>query len=378
MKKICFITGTRADYGLIKPLIEQVQKNKSLKLQLIVTGAHLSKAHGLTVNEISEKIDAKVEMLESGDNAESIVKSMGRELIALAATLTKLKPDLMIIAGDRYEMLTAASACLIMRIPIAHTYGGDVTEGAFDDAIRHAISKMSHLHFATNEDSRRRIIQLGESPKTVFNFGSPSLDKIKTLKKLSKEQLAKDLKIKFRKYNLLVTFHPETLATIPVDKQITQFISALGELSDEHSVIITMPNADPEGQKIRAALQKFSKTRSNIYLFESLGFLRYFSMLAIVDMVIGNSSSGLYETPSFKIPTVNIGNRQKGRLMAKSVINCACDKKAILSAITKAKKLDCSKVKNPYGDGNSAKKIIDIIAKTKLTTIKKFYDLHNS
>lgn len=378
MKKICFITGTRADYGLIKPVIDEAKTRPELIIQLIATGAHLSKKHGETFSEIEEPIDAKVEMLESGDNAGAIIKSMGRELIGLADALENLKPDFVIIPGDRYEMLAAASACLIARIPIIHIYGGDVTEGAFDDSIRHAITKMASLHFTSNEESRRRVIQMGEQPENVISSGSPSLDKLHTLKTLSREELADSLKIKFRKHNIIATFHPETLSEQGVDSQVKEFISALGELGDDYSIIVTMPNADPEGQKIRTVLEEFAKGRENIYLFESLGYLRYFSMLKNVDMVIGNSSSGLYEAPSFKIPTVNIGNRQKGRLMAGSVINCNCSKDEIVKAIKHAEKLDCSNIQNPYGNGNSAKIIIDKIISTTPATAKVFHDIYNS
>lgn len=378
MRKICFITGTRADYGLIKPIIDEVKTRSGLALQLIVTGAHLSPEHGNTVEEISENIDAKIEMLEHGDSATSVIKSMGRELNGLATELENLKPDLMVIAGDRYEMLAAASACLVSRTPIAHIYGGDVTEGAFDDSIRHAITKMSILHFVSNEDSRRRVIQMGERPETVFNTGSPSLDKLAGFKPLSRAELEDGLKIQFRKTNLLVTFHPETLAEQSVEHQVEEFVAALEQLDNSHSVIITMPNADPAGNAIRHALEQYAAGRDNIYLFESLGYVRYFSLMSHVDMVIGNSSSGLYEVPSFKIPTINIGNRQKGRLLAESVINCKCTKAEISNAITKARTLDCSNAKNPYGSGNASKQIVDVIEHTELNTIKKFHDIYNS
>ena len=369
---------------MIKPVIDEFKHYNNFKTQLIVTGAHLSKAHGYTVEEIKNdglEISAEIDMLSNDDTPRAITKSIGREFTGLAHSLDKLKPNLMVIAGDRYEMLAAASACLVARIPIAHIYGGDITEGAFDDAIRHAITKMSHLHFVSNEESRRRVIQMGEQPEHVFNVGSPSLDKIKSLKYLSREELAENLKIKFRKYNLLVTFHPETLSPLPIEAQIAEFTGALRELGDEFVVFITMPNADPDGEKIRNALQSFVKDKENFCLFESLGYSRYFSLMNNVTAVIGNSSSGIYEAPSFKIPTVNIGNRQHGRLMAKSVINCAIDKDEILKSIETAKSLNCEKVKNPYDGGNASKKIVEAISKTQLGSkllIKKFHDIHNS
>lgn len=381
MKKICFITGTRADYGLIKPVIDEFRANENYELQLIVTGAHLSNEHGHTVDEIKNDgvpISAEIEMIADGDNSRAVIKSMSRELAGLAHALDRLRPDLMFIAGDRYEMLIAASACLIAKVPIAHLYGGDITEGAFDDAIRHAITKMSHLHFVSNDESRRRVIQMGEQPEHVFTTGSPSLDKIKTLKFLDKKELEAALNITFRKFNLLITFHPETLSYMPVEVQITEFIDALSELDDKHSLIITMPNADPEGEKIRAALSAFAEGKNNVYLFESLGYLRYFSVMSQATMVVGNSSSGIYETPSFKIPTVNIGGRQRGRLMAKSVVNCACDHEEITNAIKFAKNLQCEIIENPYGNGGSSKKIVEIINKTRISQMlltKKFYDI---
>ncbi len=379
--KLCFITSSRADFGLIKPVIDIAKKRPGIELQIIATGTHLSKNHGHTIDEITKsglKVTAEVKMLEDDDTAESIVESMGNELIGLSSTLTRLKPDLIVMAGDRYEMLAAATACLILQIPIAHIYGGDLTEGAFDDAIRHAITKMSHLHFAASEDSRRRVIQMGEVPETVFNSGSPSLDKIITMVLLSKEELVKDLKIKFREYNLLATFHPETRSRQSVEDQAKEFTSALAWLDDRHSIIITMPNADPGNDIVKQAIQKTAKNKDNIYLFQSLGYERYFSLMSHVQIVIGNSSSGIYEAPSFKVPTVNIGNRQKGRIMAESVITCACLAGEINKAIEYAKTLDCSSVKNPYGDGDSAVKIIDAILAAKISPIKKFHDIHNS
>lgn len=376
--KLCFITSSRADFGLIKPVIDEAKSRPEIEVQLIVTGTHLSKEHGYTVREIKDNINAQIEMLEHGDTTASIIKSMGNELIGLSQELDRLKPDLMVITGDRYEMLVAASACLVARIPVAHIYGGDITEGAFDDAIRHAITKMSHLHFASNDTARHRIVQMGELPETVFNTGSPSLDKIESMKFLSREELQEQLKIKFREFNLLITFHPETLSGATVEEQAHQFIAALEQLDDSHTMIITMPNADPENGKIRDVLERFASNRDHVYLFESLGYLRYFSLLKNADMVIGNSSSGLYEAPSFKIPTVNIGDRQKGRIMAASVVNTPCFTNEILHAIREAKTLDCQNVENPYGKGGSAKQIIDIILATKPDIRKRFYDLHNS
>ena len=383
MRKICFITGSRADYGLIKPVLDEVRRSK-FKLRLIVLGSHLDPKYGNTIEEIRKdkiKIDAQIKMRLRSDSSSEIVKSMAAELAQIADVYTKLKPDLVVITGDRYEMLAAASAALIFRIPIAHIYGGDVTEGAFDDSIRHAITKMAALHFVSNADSKKRIIQMGESAQNVFDVGSPSLDKLKTLKKISRKELESILGLKFRENNILVTFHPETLSKQSITSQMKELFGALGKLDNSNLIIFTMPNADPEGQVIRKQIMSFVKRKGNAKAFESLGYHKYFSLLAQVDVVVGNSSSGLYEVPSFKIPTINIGNRQTGRLKASSVIDAKCTKKAILSAVTQVKKLDCSKTKNPYGDGNSSKKIIAVLEKIEdfsQLIYKKFYDLHNS
>lgn len=384
MKKqsICVISGTRADYGLIKPVMAELKHHPKFHLQLIVTGAHLSPLFGLTVNEIEQdgfNIDVCVDMQLSGDTAAGITRSMGHAMLGFADAFQRLKPDLLLIVGDRYEMLAAASAALIAGIPIGHLYGGDITEGAYDDAIRHAMTKLSHLHFTTHEAARKRVIQLGEAPAKVFDVGAPALDNIKRLKHLSKEELAESLGIIFRETNLLITFHPVTRSDTPSLTQLDELLCALQWLSPEtHTLIFTLPNADNDGLKLRDAIRSFADKQSNAHVFDSLGHTRYFNLMRHVQMVVGNSSSGIYEAPSFKIPTVNIGERQQGRIRASSVIDCVCEKKAISSAIEKAKTLDCAATVNPYGTGEATQHIIAVLEDvgdfSKLLR-KKFYDL---
>jgi UDP-N-acetylglucosamine 2-epimerase (non-hydrolysing)/GDP/UDP-N,N'-diacetylbacillosamine 2-epimerase (hydrolysing) len=282
-------------------------------------------------------------------------------VIGFADALERLKPDLMVILGDRFEILAAAQAAMVAKIPIAHIAGGDITEGAYDESIRHSLTKMAHLHFATNEASARRIRQLGENPAHVYNVGSPGIDQIKRMKLLSKEELEHDLSFAFRKKNLLITFHPVTLDETGSEEQFRELLSALEELGQEVGLIFTKSNADNHGRILHRMTEEFVKSRHNAAMYTSLGQLRYLSVMSHVDMVVGNSSSGLYEAPSFKIPTVNIGDRQRGRLQASSVINCPPKKEQIVSAIQTAFEMDCSQTVNPYGDGNSSKRIKDII-----------------
>jgi UDP-hydrolysing UDP-N-acetyl-D-glucosamine 2-epimerase len=361
-RKICIVTGTRAEYGLLYWLIKKIQEDAEFELQLIVTGMHLSPEFGLTYQVIERDgfpIDEKIEMLLSSDTPVGIAKSTGLATISFADALERLKPDLLVLLGDRFELLAAAQAALILCIPIAHLCGGDTTEGAFDESIRHSITKMSHLHFVTTTPCYNRVIQLGENPKHVYKVGYPGLDYIRYTKLLSKEELAEELGITFLKKNILITFHPVTLEKDTAEKQCLELLAALESLDDkEYTLIFTMPNADTNGRIIMKHMEHFVASHSNSYGFKSLGQLRYLSMLGVVHLVIGNSSSGLSEAPSFKIATVNIGERQKGRLQAESVINCEPLKEPIRQSIQKGLKLDCSKVINPYGDGFSTDRIL--------------------
>ncbi len=363
MRKIAVVTGTRADYALLYWLLKEIQQDPEMELQLVVTGSHLAPEYGLTYREIEKDgfvIREKVSMLVSGNTPGGTIKSMGLALIGLADVLERLTPDLLVILGDRYEILTVAEAALIAKIPIAHIAGGDITEGAFDDSIRHAVTKMAHLHFVTNAESWRRVRQMGENPDFIYNVGSPGLDYIKKGSLLTREQLASELNIKFYKRNLLITFHPATLEWEKAGRQFQTLLDALTDLGPEVGLIFTKPNSDPGGRVLLEMIDQYGNEHGNAMVYTSLGRF-YLSVMAQVDAVVGNSSSGLYEAPSLKKPTVNIGDRQKGRLQAGSVINCPVERKAIVRAIEEAFHKDCSGVINPYGDGESARRIHGIL-----------------
>lgn len=380
IKKICIVTGSRADFWLMKSLLQKLKESTQFELQLIVTASHLSPLFGNTASHIESEgfeISEKLETLVSSDSSSAICKTMGLSLIDFGQAYQRLKPDLIVITGDRYEMLSAASAALISRIPICHVYGGDLTEGAYDDNIRHAITKMANIHFVSNEDSRKRIIQMGEHPSSVFTVGSPALDSILHLKRLSKDELQEELNIRFKKWNILITFHPETRAN-NTQKDLHELLNALSSLDENHCLIFTSPNADSEGLLFLNKIQEFAQSKDNVYFFSTLGQNNFVSLMAQVDMMVGNSSSGLYEAPSLQIPTVNIGHRQEGRLKATSVIDSQAETTAIMAAINHAKHLSCASTINPYGDGKSAEKMLDIIEKIddfKVLLRKKFYEL---
>ena len=381
-RKICIVTGSRAEYGLLYWLMKEIQSDPDLQLQVAVTGMHLSPEFGLTYKEIEADgfaIDAKVEMLLSSDTPVGIAKSMGLGVIGFADALDRLRPDILVLLGDRYEILAAAQAAMVARIPVAHIAGGDVTEGAFDEAIRHSITKMSHLHFVTNEVSARRVRQLGENPEHIFNFGSPGLDYIKRVKLLGRSELEEALDFRLRERNLLVTFHPVTLEKRSAEEQFQELLSAIGRLGENTGIIFTKPNSDTEGRAIVRLMDDYVASHDNAKAFTSLGQVRYLSVMAQVDVVVGNSSSGLYEAPSFGKATVNIGDRQKGRLQASSVINSIQDAGAIEAAILQALNLDCSGAVNPYGDGDSSVRIKDRlkqIADPAALLKKHFFDLN--
>jgi UDP-hydrolysing UDP-N-acetyl-D-glucosamine 2-epimerase len=363
-RKICVVTGTRAEYGLLYWLMKEIQVDEDLELQIITTGAHLSPEFGLTYKVIESdgfNINEKVEMLLSSDTAVGITKSLGLATIGFADAYDRLKPHLVVLLGDRYEMLAAAQAALIMGLPIAHIAGGDTTEGAFDEAIRHSITKMAHIHFVTNELSARRIRQLGENPQYIFNVGSPGIDYIKRVKLLSRSDLEKELGFKFQEKNLLITFHPVTMDNVSSTQQFVELLTALDNLENDVGIIFTKANADPEGRSINQMIEKYVESHPKAKAYTSLGQVNYLSVIAQVDAVVGNSSSGLYEVPSFGKPTVNIGDRQKGRLQAASIINCQSQASAIKQAIISAFDMDCSNVQNPYGDGTSSIKMLSIL-----------------
>lgn len=366
-RKICVVTGTRAEYGLLKRLMLALMDDPAFRLQIIATGMHLSPEFGLTYKVIEADgftIDEKVEMLLSSDTPKGISKSIGLGVIGFADAFERLKPDMVVLLGDRFEILAAAEAALIARIPVSHLAGGDTTEGAFDEAIRHSITKMSHLHFVTNDAALRRVRQLGEDPARTYNVGSTGIDELKRVKLLSKEELQKELGFVFKARNVLVTFHPATLDNEPADSQFRELLKALDEFGGGLGIIFTKPNADTGGRALIAMLEEFVSKRPNAKAYDSLGQLRYLSVISAVDAVVGNSSSGLYEVPSFKKPTVNIGDRQKGRVEASSVINCKPVSGEIYNAIKQAFDKDCSGAVNPYGDGESVPRIIKILKET--------------
>jgi len=377
MKKICVVTGTRAEYGLLRWVIEGIRQSSELDLQLIATGMHLSPEFGMTVEAIEEdgfKIDRKVEMLLSSDTAVGVTKSMGLGMIGFADALSELKPDLMLVLGDRYEIFAAAASAMIARIPIAHLHGGETTEGAFDEAIRHSITKISHLHFVAAEEYRRRVIQLGELPEHVFNVGGLGIDNILRLKLLTRDELEEALNFKLEKRNLLITFHPVTLEQNTSEQQMDELLAALAELKDT-GLIFTMPNADTEGRILFHQVEAFCAKHSQARAYTSLGQLRYLSCLQHVDGVVGNSSSGLTEVPSFNKGTINIGDRQRGRLRAASVIDCQPERKSISMAIsqlfTSAFRTTLSKVENPYGNGGASELILSILEDQSFETLLK-------
>ena len=383
-RKICIITGTRAEYGLLRWVMQAIKDDNELTLQIIATGMHLSPEFGLTYKAIEQdgfQIDRKVEMLTSSDTSVGIAKSMGLGLIGFADALHDLQPDLIVVLGDRFEIFSAVSAALVARIPVAHIHGGETTEGAFDEAIRHSITKMSHLHFVATETYKQRVIQLGEDPDSIFNFGSPGLDNIHNLKLLSKEKFEKSIDFKLGRKNLLVTFHPVTLERSTAKEQFQQLLNALDELSDTH-IIFTKANADTDGRLINIMIDGYVLANPNKSIaFASLGQLRYFSALKYIDAVVGNSSSGLIEAPSFKIGTINIGDRQKGRIKADCVIDCGPDKEQIKSAISQLYTAEFQQVlryvSNPYGSGGASKKIASVLSVQALANLlkKKFIDL---
>jgi len=381
-RKICVVTGSRAEYGLLRYLLEEIRNELSLELQLIVTGSHLSPEFGLTYQEIEKDFDISnsLEILTSSDTPVGIATSMGLGLIRFADSFQRLKPDLVLVLGDRYEILSAAAAALVARIPVAHLHGGETTEGAIDEALRHSITKMSHLHFVAANEYKNRVIQLGEQPENVFQVGGLGVDCIKRIKLLRKDELKSSLGIKLLDKNLLITFHPVTLELKTAAHQMDELLGALAELTNTN-LIFTIPNADTDSRILIQKIQDFCLKNTNAHCFNSLGQLRYFSLINCVDGVIGNSSSGLAEVPSFKKATINIGDRQKGRLKASSIIDCEPTKDSIGRAIQELYsdkfQQDLMNTTNPYGDGGSVEMIVDVIKSISLENLvkKKFFDM---
>ncbi len=317
-RRICVVSGSRADYGLLAPVMRLIRDDPDLELQVVVTGMHLSTEFGFTYRRIEHdgfKIDGRVDSLQHGDDVAAVTRSIGFGVIGFADVLQRLRPDLLLVLGDRFEVLAAVQAALIARVPVAHLCGGDSTEGAFDEGIRHAITKMAHLHFATNDAAFRRLRQMGENPDHILLAGSPGLDQIKAVPRLGRHETFRAIGMEPRRRSLLITFHPETLATTRAVEQIDELLAALDGLSPDHGLIFTGPNADTEGRALTRRIEDFTADHENAVFRVSLGQKLYLSALAQVDAVVGNSSSGLYEAPSFKLPTVDIGDRQLVELL---------------------------------------------------------------
>jgi GDP/UDP-N,N'-diacetylbacillosamine 2-epimerase (hydrolysing) len=382
-RKICVVTGTRAEFGLLRWLMQEIEASDKLTLQVVATGMHLSPEFGSTYREIEQagfNIDARVEMLLSADTASAVTKSMGLGLIGYADAYARLAPDLIVLLGDRFEIFAAAAAAMIAGIPIAHLHGGETTEGAFDEAIRHSITKMSHLHFVAAEDYRNRVIQLGEQPERVFLVGGLGIDAIKRTTLMTRAALEASLNFAFGPRNLLITFHPVTLESQSSANQMSELLKALDGLKDTH-LIFTMPNADTGGRELMAMVDAFVAAHPKARAYNSLGQLRYFSCMQFVDGVVGNSSSGLAEAPSMGIGTIDIGDRQLGRLRAASVIHCEPSHEQITQALRElygpAFTASLAQVANPYGTGGASQRIVEVLATHTLDQLikKKFHDL---
>ena len=381
--KICVITGTRADYGLLTPLMQKLKNNADFELQIIATGMHLSPEFGLTYQTVEKQfhIDKKIEILLSSDTPVGISKSMGLAQISFAEAFDELKPDLILILGDRYEILSAANAALMFNIPIAHLSGGEITQGAVDDTIRHSLTKMSHLHFTATQEYADRVVQLGEQPDTVFNVGEAGLDNIFDLDLMSKTEFEQSIGMQLNDKSLLITYHPVTLDYDNSKTHFTEILNALDKLANT-TLIFTDANSDTGGRIINQMIKDYVTSHQDKAVgFASLGQLRYLSALQYIDALVGNSSSGIVEAPSFKLPAINIGDRQKGRIQASSVINCQPAEAEIDAAVEKLYSApfqkSLPKITNPYGQGGSSQKILDIIKAADITSLipKVFFDL---
>lgn len=383
-RKICIVTGGRADYGLLLPLMRQIQSDRALILQLIATCMHLSTEFGLTYKQIEKdgfKIDKKIDLCLNSDTPLGISRSMGLALSKIAEAYDAIKPDIIVLLGDRFELMGAACAALVCKIPVAHIHGGEITKGAFDDAIRHSITKMSHFHFTATAAYRKRVIQMGEQPSTVFDVGALGMDNIRELKLLKRAELEKELRFKLGKHNLLVTFHSVTLEDNTSEFQFKNLLDVLDELKDTH-IIFTRTNADTYGRIINRMIDSYVlKHPENTKVFAYLGQLKYLSVMKLADAVVGNSSSGIIEAPSFKVGTINIGDRQQGRIRTKSIIDCKPVKSQIRVAFKKlyspAFRKSLKIVKTPYGPGITAQKIKRILKHARFEGVikKKFNDI---
>lgn len=384
MKKIALVTSTRADYGILRPLICEFSKHNDISLEIIVTGTHLCRKYGYTKDEIIRDGYTNthdIDILLENDNPEAIGKSMGLALISFSELFHRIKPNAVIVLGDRFELLSICSSALVNKIPIIHISGGEITHGAIDDSIRHAVTKMSFLHFASCEEYRQRIIQLGENPSRVFNYGDLGIENLIKSKLLAKDKLCKILKLNLSKSIVCATFHPETAIDTSIEKQFAEIMEVVKKYP-EIQFVFTKSNADTGGNKINTLLDIYKKDLNNLFVFDSLGSIKYLSLIKNSICVLGNSSSGIVEAPALRIPTINIGNRQKGRLMAESIINVSFDFKEISTAIeTVQSDLFCEKMRvfKPIFDGNETsskmtKKILETLDNNHIF-YKEFYDI---
>lgn len=381
MRKVAVFTGTRAEYGLLYWLLKDLQQDSEIELQLLVSAMHLSPEFGMTYQQIETDgftITEKVEMLLSSDSAVGTAKSIGLGVLGFADALERMKPDVLVVLGDRFEALAVTQAAMILRIPIAHIHGGEITEGAYDDAIRHAITKLSLLHFTSIEAHRNRVIQLGEHPSRVFNVGAVGLDHLQRSKMFSLAELSASLNFKLEQPYFLVTYHPVTLASEPAKASFENLLKAL-DAFPQHQIILTYPNADDGGREIIPLLEAYAKQQpSRVLAIPSLGQKRYLSAVKHAAAIVGNSSSGIIEVPSFKVPTVNIGERQRGRLAAESVFSCPSNTAAIIETLQLGLKSDLTQVVNPYGKGKASEAILKQLKVADLSVVKTFYDLQES
>lgn len=384
-KTICIVTGTRAEYGLLRPIIKQVIATNSFEIKIVATGMHLSEDFGLTYKEIEAdgiSIDAKIDVLQNDDSNKAMSKAIGIGVIRFAEYFGKTQPAMVVVLGDRFEIFAAATAAAVACIPIAHLYGGETTEGAVDEFFRHSISKMSYLHFTSTEQYRQRVINMGETPDRVFNVGATGVENILSMPLMTIDELAQSIGFNLNSPYALVTFHPVTLEKNTAPKQIEDLLSALNE-TNGLNYIFTKANADANGRAINKKIDAYCEEKRNAIAFTSMGVLRYLSAMKYCEMVIGNSSSGIMETPSFKKPTINIGDRQKGRICAKSVISCEAEKHSIINSLKKARSQEfldeIAHQSSPYGDGKTSEKIAavmkDFLDNDKINLKKSFYDV---
>lgn len=383
-RKICVVTGGRADYGLLYWPMKEIAGADDFELQVVAAGMHLAPEFGDTVRRIEEDgfaLSARVEMLLASDSAVGIAKSIGLGVIGFADAFVRLAPDLLLVLGDRFEILAAVEAALVARLPVAHLCGGDLTQGAYDDAIRHAITKMAHLHFPSNSAAARRLRQMGEDPARIFTVGSPGIDNICRQLPMSREDVARETGLDLARPCLLVTYHPATLGAAPASAELEELLAALDLVGHGMTIAVTMPNADNDGRVLRRAFEAFAASHPNVRTFAALGSRLYLNLMRYAAAVVGNSSSGLYEAPSLGTPTVDIGDRQQGRLKAASVISAAPERGAIADAIRAALRRGNAPVENPYGTGDASRRIVEVlrgVGDFRALTRKRFVELRDA